>query len=287
VSVSTFPGLEGDTLTLDLREERIPPTSRGEIEKTVPDLARAVDRLADESRGLIVVAGSDAIETNAGVDCVLALLGERHPRRAALGGAWTHRADEEEIPFEALLDRALLGSPDLVVIADIDRPGRAAAAREQSGKRIVVAALAPVIDACAAVEALVRSGLGAILREPLAGILGVRLMERLCATCRRPVNPFEFLLPAPRHRRLPTGEYGVSQGCSSCRTSGLLHWEPVFEFLRPSPGDDLLLPDVSARARREDRARRGMGTLFLAGLAKAAAGIVDAREPLRLLLHER
>ena len=81
--------------------------------------------------------------------------------------------------------------------------------------------------------------------------------------------------------------YGVSQGCASCLTSGLLLWQPVFEFLSASPAEDLFMPEVPARVRREDRARRGMETLFLAGLKKAAAGIVDAREPLRLLLHER
>jgi len=112
-------------------------------------------------------------------------------------------------------------------------------------------------------------------------------MERLCVACRHPVDPFEFLLPAPGHRGAPSGAYGVAQGCASCRTSGLLLWEPIFEFLGPLPGEELLLPDVPARALREDRARRGTETLFLAGLAKAAAGIVDAREPLRLLLHEQ
>jgi len=296
VSVSALPGLEGDSLTLDLREERVAPTSRKEIEAALPELARAVDRLAGEAGGLLVVAGSDEVATNAGVDCVLTLLEERCPRRVGLAGTGaTTRSvetismtqDEEEIPFEAVLDRALAASPDLIVLPDLVRPGRAAAARDEARKRIVVATLGPVIDACAAVEALGRAGLGPLLRQPLAGVLGVRLMERLCASCRRPVDPFEFLLPAPRHRRPPGGAYGISQGCASCRTSGLLLWEPVFEFLPALPNEDLFLPEAPARVRREDRARRGLETLFLAGLAKAAAGIVDAREPLRLLLHER
>ena len=296
VSVGAIPGLEGDSLTLDLREERVAPAAREEIEATIPDLARTVDRLASEARGLLIVAGSDAFEAGAGVDCVLALLGDRHPRRVGLGGTAavpssigpvSERHDEEEIPFDALLDRALADSPELIVLPDLVRPGGVAAARDQAEKRIVVATLAPVIDACAAVEHLGRAGLGPVLRGALAGILGVRLMERLCASCRRPVDPLEFLLPAPRHRRPPAGAYGVSQGCASCRTSGQLVWQPIFEFLRPTQGEELLRPDVTARALREDRARLGMETILLAGLARAAAGIVDAREPLRLLLHER
>jgi type IV pilus assembly protein PilB len=287
VSVSAIPGLEGDSLTLDLRDERISQSSREEIVAALPDLAHAVERLAETARGLLIVTGSDAIEARAGVDCVLTLLADRHPRRASIGEPGSPAQDEEEIPFEALLDRALAGSPDLIVLSDVGRPERARTALDEAVHRIVVATFAEAVDACAAVEALVRSGLGSLLRGPLAGILGVRLMERLCVACRRPVDPFEFLLEEPRHRRPPKGEYGVSQGCTSCRTSGLLLWEPVFEFLQSSPGGDLLMPEMTARARRVDRARRGMDTLFLAGLAKAAAGIVDAREPLRLLLHER
>ena len=265
-------------------------------ETALPDLTRAVDHLAGQTRGLLIVAGSDPVEANVGVECVLALLGDRRPRRVSLGDAGTalrpaetvsRDHDEEEISFEALLERSLADSPQLVVLPDLVRPGRAVAARDQASRRIVVATLVPAIDACAAVEALGRAGLGPLLRGPLAGVLGVRLMERLCASCRRPVDPFEFLPPAPGQRRVPSGAYGVSQGCASCRTSGLLLWQPVFEFLRPLPGEQLLRPDVPARALREDRARRGMETLFLAGLARAAAGIVDAREPLRLLLHEQ
>jgi type IV pilus assembly protein PilB len=293
-SVAALPGLEGDSLTVDLRDERVALVPREEIESGLPDLARAVDRLAEERRGLLIVAGSDAVEAQAGVDCVLTLLGDRLPRRVSLGDAGTLRSveglslpqDEEEIPFQALLERALLDAPQLVVLPELSRPGRAAIARDQASLHIVVATLVPTIDACAAVEALGRAGLGPLLRESLSGILGVRLMERLCVSCRRPVDPFEFLPPAPRHRPVPTGSYGVSQGCASCRASGLLVWQPVFEFLRPLPGEERFLPVSTARALREDRGGQGMKTLFQAGLAAAASGIVDVREPLRLLLHE-
>lgn len=295
VSVSAMPGLEGDSLTLDLRDERVAQASRGDMQDALPDLVRAVDRIAESPHGLLLVAGSDAVEARVGVDCVLSLLADRLPGRTWIGEQGLRASmestsltlDEEEIPFEAILGRALAGTPDLIVLPDVDRPGRARAALDEASRRFVVATFAPAHDACAAAEALVRSGLGSLLRSPLVGILGVRLMERLCESCRRPVDPSEFLLPAPRYRRPPKGEYGVSQGCTACRASGFLQWQPVFEFLPPSADGDLLMPQVTARARRADRARQGLQTLFLAGLAKAAAGIVDAREPLRLLLHER
>ena len=112
-------------------------------------------------------------------------------------------------------------------------------------------------------------------------------MEPLCLSCQRPVDPFELLPPAARHRRPPAGSYRVSEGCSSCRGSGLLLWQPVFEFLPHGHQEDTFQPRRFARDLRNERAARGLRTLFLSGLASAASGIVDVREPLRLLLHER
>ena len=226
---------------------------------------------------------------------VLDLLDQRCPRRVGVGVAGSlhpveapsQTRDEEEIPFEAFLDRAIVDAPDVVVLPGLERAGRAAAARHQAARRVVIATFVPALDACAAVESLGRAGTGPLVREPLVGILAVRLMEPLCTSCRRPVDPFEFLPQAARHRRPLAGSYGISEGCPSCRGSGLLLWHPVFEFHSCLPPEDPLQPRGRARELRDDRASRGLNTMFLAGLAKAASGIVDVREPLHLLFHER
>ena len=292
VSLAALPGLEGDSLTLDLREERIASASRAQIEADAPDLPRSVDRLAEARRGLLIVAGSDEAEAAAGVGMVLHLLGERLPRRAGVAGpvrpidGAPPSRDEEEIPFEALLDRATADAPDLLVLPHLDRAGRGAAARDQAARRVVLSTLVPAHDASAAEERLLRAGIGPLVQDALVGILALRLMEPLCGSCRRPADPFEMLPAAAGHRRPPSGSYGVSEGCSSCRGSGLILWQPVFEFHPHRAEEDRFLAGLPARDRRAERAARGLGTLFLSGLAKAASGLVDVREPLRLLIHE-
>jgi predicted methyltransferase len=62
--------------------------------------------------------------------------------------------------------------------------------------------------------------------------------------------------------------------------------QPVFDLLTPARGDVMFAPQRTAAALRRDRVRRGEETLCLAGLRKASTGLVDVREPLRLLLHE-
>ncbi len=294
-SVSALPGFEGDTYTIDLRDERITTPLPREIETDLPELARLVDRLAGDGRGLLVLAASDSFDAAAAVRCILHLLGERCPRRAGLGETATIAGmeavpltrDGEEIAFTLVLERALAGSPDLVVLPRLSRPGCAAAAFEQAEQRIILAPIVPAIDAGAAAESIARAGLGRLMQPVLSGILAVRLMEELCQACRRPVDLLDLMAPAPPYRRPPPGSYGTAQGCASCRGSGILRLQPVLEFLPALPEVGPAMAHVSSAALRRDRVRKGERTLFLEGLRKAATGLVDVREPLRLLLHER
>ncbi len=239
------------------------------------------------------MAGSDPMDIAAGVSCVVSLLGDRCPQRVAVGDFArlpTVRSiglpqDEEDIAFEAVLESAVADAPDLLVLPDLGAPPCAAAAAEQAGRRIVIAAV-PAIDACAAVESMGRKGMVASLQPALAGVLGVRLMERLCDACRRPVDPFDVMSPGPRHRQPSPGSYFVAQGCPSCRGSGLLRLVPVLEFLGTGPENGIVPSPGGAAALRRGGALLGRRTLFSAGLGQASLGIVDIREPLRLLLHE-
>jgi len=295
VSVSALPGLEGDTYTLDLRDERVVAGNAQDVRDDLPGLAPLVDRLAEDGRGLLVVAAADELGAATAVRCALDLLGGRHPRRAGLGeiGAMAGldpfplARDGEAFPFEAVLERAGQASPDVLLIPDLLEPGRAAAAAGQAGRRIVLATVVPAGDAAAVIESIARAGLARLLRPVLSGILAVRLMEELCTGCRRPVDLADLLAGSPAHRRPPPGEFAAGQGCASCRGSGVMRLRPVFDLFAPAPGSEMFAPQASAASMRRDRVRRGEETLCLAGLRKAATGLVDVREPLRLLLHER
>ncbi len=292
-SVLALPGFEGDSYTLDLRDERIEPPSAEDLARDLPALPPALDRLATSRRGLLVIAGPGEPEEGAGLAALASLLGDRLPRRAAVGpGASVPGFDgagatsgEEEAPLVPRLERSLAGAPDLLAVPDLGRPGVAVAAFALARERVV---LAPVraADAFAAVEWMARAGLRPGAEDAVAGVLGVRLMERLCGACRRPCDLRDLFPPGPRHA-WPAGSYHAGQGCEACRGSGLLHLEPVFEFLAVSFEDGVFRPGVVAGALRRQREREGMTTLVQAALRKASAGVVDVREPLRLLLHEQ
>jgi type IV pilus assembly protein PilB len=295
-STRILPGLDGEIATLDLRVLKVRPPAAEELDARVPGFAPLVDRLAALRRGLLIVAGPGEAEIGAALDLVLASLGERLPGRAAIG-EWETRLTvtgfaggaEEDVPFEALLARALQGAPDLLVLPDLARPETAAAALAQARERLVVAGVRAA-DACEAAAWAGRAASAWRLPagdpgEP-AGVLAVRLMERLCRKCLRPCEALEIL--PPRARRLAAdGALCVAPGCPACREGGILDLEPVEEFLPAPAGGLAAWSGATAGELRREGIAAGRDTLFLSGLRRALAGAVDAREPLRLLLHEQ
>lgn len=294
LSVRALPGLEGDLYSLDLRAERVEAPSRREIGETLPQLPPVLDRLVARGRGFLLVAGASAEDAAAGLGAILEILGDRLPKRVSVADRAAFPSlqtlglleDEEQVPFEPLLEKALALTPDLLVLPDLARPGCLPAAQALAGERLVVACV-EAGDAFAAAERLARAGPAPGAAAP-AGILAARLMERLCPACRRSADVRDLLPSAPPRLRGPApGPFFSGQGCAACRGSGVRALEPVFEFLAAAPEEPIAPPGSSARALRERHAALGMDTLFLAGLRKASAGTLDVREPLRLLLHEQ
>lgn len=288
-TVQAEPGFDGHAYAIDLREESIASPSRDRLKRDMPALAASVRHLVKERRGLLLLAGPDPSETEAGLNAILTLLGDALPRRIAVG------AGEEESSGEgpaspsshtATVDAALRQSPDLLIAAGMGRADDPRSALALAHDRVVIAPLS-AIDAFDAAEQIACSGQGRVAESIVTGILGTRLIETLCRACAMPYDLLDVVPPSPRYRAIPAGEFSAAAGCASCRGSGELSLQPVFEFLRPSPDGSLFRPGCRAPMLREDRLREGEGTLAMAALHKASVGQVDVREPLRLMLHER
>jgi type II secretory ATPase GspE/PulE/Tfp pilus assembly ATPase PilB-like protein len=295
VSVLALPGLEGERYALDLRRERVAAHTRGDLERDRADLRETLDGLAGDRAGLLLLAGATRTEAATGLAALLTLLGDRLPRRAAIGD-WPAElaldpvgapSDEEAVPLAHLIEAARSRRPDLVVLPDLRAVGCAEGALALARECAVVAAL-EAVDACDAAEWLTRSGLApAAVKGRVAGILATRLMEALCGVCRRPFDVQDLLSPPRPDRVAGPGPFHVNRGCAACRGSGVLRLEPVFEFLPASREADRLRPGVSAERLRVEQGARGRASLVRAALARAAAGLIDVREPLRVLLHEQ
>jgi len=289
-TVRAEPGVDGHAYAIDLREESIASPSRDRIRNTMSDLAASVRRLAEERRGLLLLAGPGPAETEAGLNAVLTLLDDALPRRITLtaggDGAFAGEALPASPGAASLLDAALRQSPDLLIMADPGRVDDHRSALALARERVVIASLTAV-DAFEAAEQIACSAEARAADSIVAGILGTRLIETLCRSCGVPYDILEVVPPSPRYRAIPAGEFSTGVGCAACRGSGVLNLRPVFEFLRPRPGGSLFRRGCRAPMLREDRLREGESTLVMAALHEASRGEVDVRETLRLMLHER
>lgn len=283
-TVQAEPGFDGHAYSIDLREESIASPSRDRLDGDLPALAASLRHLAEERRGLVVLAGPGPAETEAGLKAVLTLLDDRLPRRLAVAAA--EETASGRVPPASLIDAALRQSPDLLIATELGQADDPRSAVALARDRVILAPLTAV-DAFDAAEQIARSGLGRAIEPVITGILATRLIETLCRSCGVPYDLLEVVPPSPRHRAIPAGEFSAGAGCAACRGSGVLNLQPVFEFLRPSPAGMLFRPGCRAAVLREDRLREGEATLAMAALRKAALGQVDVREPLRLMLHER
>jgi hypothetical protein len=288
-TVQAEPGFEGHSYTIDLREEAIASPSRDRLGRDMPALAASLRHLAEERRGLVLLAGPGQAETEAGLSAVLTLLGDALPRRIAVAtrkeGASEDAPSASSVPA-SLIDAALRQSPDLLIATELGRADDPRSALALAGDRVVIAPLTAV-DAFDAAEQIACSGQGRAAESIVAGILGSRLIETLCRSCGVPYDLLEVVPPSPHYRAIPAGEFSAGAGCAACRGSGVLNLQPVFEFLRPLPDGSLFRRGCRAPVLREDRLRDGEATLVTAALHKASLGQVDVREPLRLMLHER
>ncbi len=294
VSVRGVPGLEGEGFTLELRVERMESMASGDLAADLPPLAAAISRIAGRGNGLILLAATSVVEARAGLGAVLTLLDGRRPRRAAIGdwaagtnlAVLARRSDEEDLPSAPLLARALADDPEVLALPWIEGQEWTRAAFAGAHDRIVVAPIMAA-DAPGAARRLRQAGtglpgFGSEIGD--VGVIGVRAMERLCGACRRPCDP-ATIITAAGAGNAARGDYFVSHGCPACRGSGTLALEPVLEYL------DLGAEDGGRRSADPGAVPAGEGrrrpSLFEAGLRKAAAGRIDAREPIRFLLHEQ
>jgi type IV pilus assembly protein PilB len=274
VSVLALPGLEGRLYVLDLREERVAGPTAADLSATLPGLREAIDALAAAGRGLLVVAVPGPSEWASALDAILALLGGRLARRAVEGG-W----DE---PLHA--HASAPGGAELLVVASPWREGDGAAIGAAAADRAVIATMdAPDVFAAAETIARRTSGMGTAAAAPL-GVLAVRHLEALCPACRVNWDPPDLPQPAGGDPAF-AGPFAIASGCASCRGSGRIEMIRVAEFLPGVPGG-LARPGVVARRLREEHVSRGRPTLAHQAMLAAAAGRLDAREVLRLLLHE-
>jgi len=280
MSVLALPGLPARNYRLDLRSERIAGPDAHAIAASLPPLREAVDDLAARGRGLLGLAATAPAEWAAALETVLEHLRDRLGRRAVIG-SWDDRGTGA---IRDAIGAAAARPPDgtdLLVIGTPWRSGVGASIGALARDRVILAAVdAP--DACAGAEAMARATAGSEADIGPSGVLAVRHLETPCTSCRTPFDLGELLALLPGGSSAPAPAW-MAPGCSGCRGSGRIEMARVSEFL-PLAAGRLARPGTRARRLREESPWRP--TIARSAVRGALAGSIDAREVVRLLVHE-
>jgi len=191
------------------------------------------------------------------------------------------------LTFATALRSIVRQDPDVIMIGEMRDLETARIAVQSALTGHLVLSTLHTNDAAGGVTRLLDMGLeDYLLTSTVNGILGQRLVRRLCPRCREsyPALP-EMVTELDLRRFQPKGEVMLYRpvGCEHCDGLGYKGRLAILEFLVMS--DDLrrlVMSHAQARQIEEQALKEGMHTMYEDGLRKAVAGMTTIEEIMRV-----
>ncbi len=191
------------------------------------------------------------------------------------------------LTFASGLRSILRQDPDIIMVGEVrDRETADIAIRAALTGHLVFSTL-HTNDAPGAVTRLLDMGVEPFLiASSLQGVLGQRLVRRLCAGCRRPVRPDPDLRAQFESDLMPETIYEAG-GCESCRGTGYSGRLGIFELLRMSEQLHDLILHAENSSQVKKLARTTMTTMLQDGWEKICAGQTTVQEIIKVTQAEQ
>ncbi len=191
------------------------------------------------------------------------------------------------LTFASALRSFLRQDPDIMMIGEIRDLETAQIAVQAALTGHLVLSTVHTNDAASAITRLLDMGIeDYLLTSTINGVLGQRLVRRLCTNCREP-----YVASPDLSKRLGLSECAAGgrvtlyrpTGCPACGRTGyhgrtmILEVMPMTDDVRP-----LALRHAEAREIQAEAIRGGMQTMYAHGMRKALAGISTVEEVVRV-----
>ena len=291
VRVSTFPTIHGENVVLRLLDRSAALIGMEEL-GLQPGPLQILSRIVERPNGLVLVTGpTGSGKTTTLYACIHRInTVERNivtledPVEYHLTSIRQTQVDPDAgLTFARGLRALLRQDPDVILVGEI-RDGDTAeiAVRSALTGHLVLSTL-HTNDAAGAIPRLLDMEIEPfLLSSAVAGVVGQRLVRRVCDRCREPAEPpIELLDELGLESK--KGAYVIGRGCRACGGTGYRGRMGVFEVLEVN---DEIRGLVSARASSDELARAGrragMGTLREDAVKKAAKGLTTLAEVLRV-----
>jgi type II secretory ATPase GspE/PulE/Tfp pilus assembly ATPase PilB-like protein len=287
VRITALPTLHGESVVLHVEGGQRFQRDLEHLGLGAEQLAQLEPLLAARG-GLVLVSGPAGSGCRTTQHALLARLAAPDRKVVALA---EHVAHEVEgvlyVPAPAGLDpaarvHALLGQdPDLLVVPEVDGPETARSLLHSSLSGRGVLAVLRAQSALEGLTRLVRLGCEPyLLADAVRGVIGQRLVRRICNGCKAPIVPDEALC-ARLGLASDGATYFEGEGCAACHGTGFAARIGLFEVLSVASAVRRELekgahPEALAQAARAD----GFTSLREHALRQARAGLITLHEVL-------
>jgi general secretion pathway protein E len=290
--ISSLPSVWGESVVLRLlgRSDRLPQLSELGVSETQ---GAALLRLVDKPNGVVLISGPTGsgktttiyrllIHLNNGVRKIVTV---EDPVEFELPGVVQMQARSDiGLNFAAGLRSILRQDPDVIMIGEIRDQETARIAVQAALTGHLVISTIHTNSALAAVPRLLDLEVEPfLLADVVRGLVGQRLVRRLCPHCAQPsdadrAGAYEAARP-PELRCAAAATWREPVGCPRCGQSGYLGRLGLFEIAPSSPA---LEHDIRHRASEEALTRtaraEGFASLAEDGYGKARAGLTTLAE---------
>ena len=191
---------------------------------------------------------------------------------------------QADVSFATGLKSILRQDPDVILVGEVRDQETARIAVQSALTGHLVMSSLHATDASSALYRLVDMGIEPFLvASSLVGVVGQRLVRRVCDACAAPYWPAPHEAALYRHFGGPPKDAFVrGTGCNFCRDTGFRERVGVYEVLAVTDEvGKVLLRGGSPREVREVALDQGMRTMATEAMSLVAAGVTTIDEVLR------
>lgn len=293
VRVSSLPGIFGEKLVLRLLDTRRAVISLAELGMS-PTTATICRGLVRSPFGLVLCAGptgsgktttlyANLLEVDTTAHNVTTI---EDPVEYVMPGVTQVPTDERVgLTFATGLRALLRQDPDVILVGEVRDVDTARIAVQSALTGHLVMSSIHGTDAVGALYRLLDMGVEPFLvASAVTGVVGQRLVRRVCRSCARRVQPDPHETAFWFEHHGPTCSFVSGRGCHDCGGTGFRGRIGVYEMLVvDTTMRSLLLERVPLDAARRTAVERGMRPLVDEAMTLVATGVTTIAEVARLL----
>ncbi|MGH8221008.1 MAG: GspE/PulE family protein [Steroidobacteraceae bacterium] len=291
VRVSTMPTQHGESMVMRLLDQSASLLKLEELGMPAP-LLRRFRRLIEHSAGMVLVTGPTGSGKTTTLYSALSALNRSDSKLITVEDPVEYRLERVTqvqvnakigLDFARVLRTTLRQDPDIILVGEMrDRETVDIGLRAAITGHLVLSTL-HTISAIATIHRLLDMGAaGFMIAAAVHGIVGQRLLRRVCVNCARPVEPSaqeSAWLAARVGSRAQATQLKAGEGCTYCGMSGYRGRVAVYELLEI----DRSLADAIRRGELKElddvaHSRPDYRSLTQAALDLAVGGVTTLAE---------